>query len=122
MLILKIVFWFLLILVFYSYVGYGLLLYLLVTIKKMFYSKKSFDNIDEPEVTLFIAAYNEKDYLKEKVENCLLLNYPKAKLHFLWVTDGSNDGTPDLLSAYSDIKVLHNSERAGKISAINRGM
>jgi cellulose synthase/poly-beta-1,6-N-acetylglucosamine synthase-like glycosyltransferase len=122
MLILKIVFWFLLILVFYSYIGYGLLLLFLVALKRLLIKDKTIFNNEEPDVTLFVAAYNEKDYVNVKVKNSHLLNYPKEKLHFLWVTDGSNDGTPELLAKYPDIEVLHNNERAGKISAINRGM
>lgn len=108
--------------VFYSYVGYGLLLYILVALKRLFSKNKPEINSEETEVTLFIAAFNEIDYVEEKVKNSVLLNYPKEKLHFLWVTDGSNDGTPELLSTYNNITVLHNSERAGKINAINRGM
>lgn len=108
--------------VFYSYVGYGLLLYILVALKRLFSKNKPEINSEEPEVTLFIAAFNEIDYVEEKVKNSILLNYPKNKLHFLWVTDGSNDGTPELLSKYNNITVLHNADRAGKINAINRGM
>lgn len=122
MITLQILFWFLLILVFYSYVGYGILLYILVALKGMLSKVQSKINIEEPEVTLFIAAYNEKDYVDEKVNNSMQLNYPKDKLVFLWVTDGSNDGTPELLSKYNNITVLHNADRAGKINAINRGM
>ena len=51
----------------------------------------------EPEVTLFIAAYNEKDVIAEKMQNSLELEYPREKLHIMWVTDGSDDGTPELL-------------------------
>lgn len=122
MLILEVLFWVLLVLVFYSYVGYGLLLYVLVAFKKLFKTKKTFFNSEEPEVTLFVAAFNERDYVEEKVKNSFLLDYPKDKLHFLWVTDGSDDGTQDLLAKYSNIQVLHNPERAGKINAMHRGM
>ena len=76
----------------------------------------------EPEVTLFVAAYNEKDYLDEKVNNSRSLNYPKEKVTQLWVTDGSDDGTPELLKKYEDVTVLHEPARNGKIAAMNRGM
>ena len=46
-----------------------------------------------PELTLFIAAYNEEDVVDEKMRNCLALDYPANKLHILWVTDGSDDHT-----------------------------
>jgi cellulose synthase/poly-beta-1,6-N-acetylglucosamine synthase-like glycosyltransferase len=40
----------------------------------------------------------------------------------MWVTDGSDDGTPDLLQQYQGVEVHHNPARNGKIAAMNRGM
>lgn len=123
--ILKIIFWVLLFIVFYAYVGYGIVLYFLVKIKKIFMPSKPKPIEDyEPEVTLFVAAYNEKDYVDAKVKNSLEMDYPKEKLHQVWVTDGSDDGTPDYLQKYVDqgISVYHKPERGGKIGAMNRGM
>ncbi|MBN2638075.1 MAG: glycosyltransferase family 2 protein [Bacteroidales bacterium] len=124
MLALKIIFWTLLFIVFYSYLGYGILVFFLVKIKKAFSGKKQPNTDYEPEVTLFVAAYNEKDYVDVKVENSFSLEYPKEKVHQVWVTDGSNDGTPDILSKYSDrgVEVYHEDKRGGKIGAMNRGM
>lgn len=116
-------FWILVFLVFYAYAGYGILLYLLVRLKRMLHGNKaSWDSGFEPEVTLFVAAYNEKDYVRSKVENSLALDYPEEKLHLVWVTDGSDDGTPEILSTWKRLKVYHQPERAGKIGAMNRGM
>ncbi|PIY34140.1 MAG: glycosyl transferase, partial [Bacteroidetes bacterium CG_4_10_14_3_um_filter_42_6] len=59
----KILFWVLLFIVFYAYFGYGIVLYGLVLIKRAIPGKKThFDHkaAYEPEVTLFVAAYNEK--------------------------------------------------------------
>jgi cellulose synthase/poly-beta-1,6-N-acetylglucosamine synthase-like glycosyltransferase len=50
------------------------------------------------------------------------LNYPAGKLKFLFVTDGSNDKTLDIISQYPEIQLLHRPERAGKIAAIHRAM
>lgn len=116
-------FWILLFLVFYTYVGYGIVLVMLVKIKELFTGKQKKDNeLYEPPVTLFVAAYNEKDFIESKVENSLSLDYPKEKLQLLFVTDGSDDGTPELLKKYPEVTLLHKDERAGKIGAINRGM
>ncbi len=123
MIYLIIIFWFFIFLIFYSYIGYGILLYVLVKLKRIFFKQKSFDNIDyEPEVTLFVAAYNEKDYIDLKVKNSFDLDYPKEKIKHIWVTDGSNDGTPEQLKKYPDIQVYHQDKRGGKIGALNRGM
>jgi len=124
MLVLQLLFWFLVFVVIYTYVGYGILLYAIVKIKRIFkLGKKWQPNPDyEPAVTLFISAYNEKDYVAGKMSNSLALDYPKEKLHFVWVTDGSDDGTPELLRKFNNVTVHHLPERNGKISAMNRGM
>ncbi len=114
-------FWILIGLILYTYLGYGLILGVYV---KLFKNKKIQTKSSEayPEVTLFVAAYNEKDFVDIKVKNSFALDYPKDKIHHLWVTDGSDDGTPDLLKKYQNIKVLHQAQRAGKTAAINRGI
>jgi len=124
MLVLQILFWILVFIVIYTYVGYGVLLYALVKLKRIFkLGKKNTAAADyEPEVTLFISAYNEKDYVAAKMRNSMELDYPKNKLHIVWVTDGSDDGTPELLRKYDNVTVHHLPERRGKISAMNRGM
>ncbi|MEI8084862.1 MAG: glycosyltransferase family 2 protein [Paludibacter sp.] len=121
---LEIIFWILLGIVFYTYLGYGIVLFLMIRIKRIFKKQKQVILTDEqlPEVTLLIAAYNEQDFVAKKVENTLQLNYPKAKLHQMWVTDGSDDNTPTLLKNYPEIEVLHKPERNGKIAAMNRAM
>ena len=80
------------------------------------------DDQYEPEVTLLIPAYNEKDYIEQKMENTYALDYPKIKLKICWVTDGSDDGTPELARKYNNVKVYHLPERNGKINAMNRVM
>lgn len=121
---LKILFWILLFVIVYTYVGYGILLYAIIKIRRFFKigKKVKIDPTYEPEVTLFIAAYNEKDYVAAKMKNSLELDYPKDKLNIVWVTDGSDDGTPDLVKSYLNTTVHHLDERNGKIGAMNRGM
>lgn len=121
---LKILFWILLFIIVYTYVGYGILLFIMIKIRRFFKigKKVAIDPTYEPEVTLFIAAYNEKDYVAAKMKNSLALDYPKDKLHIVWVTDGSDDGTPDLLKGYPNTTVHHLDARNGKIGAMNRGM
>jgi cellulose synthase/poly-beta-1,6-N-acetylglucosamine synthase-like glycosyltransferase len=124
MLIIKLLFWLLVFIVFYAYVGYGILLFIVIMIRRVFgNANKNKEDIDyEPDVTLFIAAYNEKDFVAEKVKNSYELDYPAEKLHMIWVTDGSDDGTPEELSKFDGIEVHHLPQRSGKIGAMNRGM
>jgi len=117
-------FWVLLLVLVYTYAGYGVVLVILVRIKRAFtrppviHSSENF----EPEVCLFVTAYNEKDYVMQKVSNSFSLDYPKEKIQYIWVTDGSDDGTPGMLSNFPQIEVYHQPERRGKIDAMNRGM
>ena len=121
---LKILFWILLFIILYTYVGYGVLLFIIIKIRRFFKigKKVEINPSYEPEVTLFITAYNEKDYVEVKMKNTLELEYPKEKINIIWVTDGSDDGTPDLLKGYPNTTVHHLDERNGKIGAMNRGM
>ncbi len=112
-------FWILACIILYSYIGYPLLLLFVSLFKK---SKNSKSDIFLPEITVIIAAYNEREIVKEKVQNTLSLNYPREKIRQVWVTDGSTDGTPEILKEYSEIDVIHGKERLGKAAAINRAM
>lgn len=122
---LVLIFWILAAIIVYTYLGYGLVLYLLVRIKRMFKKRvvPELTNDQLPDVTLLVAAYNETDYIHQKMENTRAFNYPADKLKIMWVTDGSDDGTPEVLrNSYPDVEVLHQPERRGKIAAMNRAV
>lgn len=121
-----IIFWISLAVLFYSYIGYGVVVFFILKMKKFIRKKNQdgdFTNTDfEPEVTLLVAAYNERECIEEKVRNSFELDYPAHKLKLLFITDGSTDGTPEELRKFGRITVLHQEQRAGKIGAINRAM
>ena len=122
----KIVFGIALFIVFYTYIGYGILLYIIIRLKRLFRGKpqKAVLPADEdlPTMTLMICAYNEEDVVAEKMENTLALDYPKDKLRIMWVTDGSNDHTNELLKAYPEVDIVFSPERRGKTSALKHGL
>ena len=125
---LKIVFWACLVLVFYTYLGYGILLFLLLKLKQLFCKKEQkavlpADESQFPDVTLMICAFNEEEIIKEKMENIRQLDYPKDKLCVMWVTDGSSDHSNELLSEYCDeITLVFSPERRGKAAAMQHGL
>ena len=125
---LKIVFWACLVLVFYTYLGYGILLLLLLKLKQLFCKKEQkavlpADESQFPDVTLMICAFNEEEIIKEKMENIRQLDYPKDKLCVMWVTDGSSDHSNELLSEYGDeITLVFSPERRGKAAAMQHGL
>jgi cellulose synthase/poly-beta-1,6-N-acetylglucosamine synthase-like glycosyltransferase len=57
-----------------------------------------------------------------KMENTRQLDYPKNKLHIMWVTDGSTDNTNNLLKTYEDVEIVYSPERRGKTAALNHGL
>lgn len=118
----EIVFWILVFLVFYTYLGYGILLYFMVRVKRLFVKRKAQTVNYEPSVTLVIPAYNEEDYIKDKALNALSLDYPKSKLRILFITDGSTDNTQSILEEVEGVEVIHEDRRGGKSAAENRAM
>jgi cellulose synthase/poly-beta-1,6-N-acetylglucosamine synthase-like glycosyltransferase len=125
--LLIIAFWACLFLVFYTYMGYGIFLYVLVLFKRLFKKKTNTEqtisvNSHLPLVTLMICAYNEEDVVKEKMQNIRQLNYPKDKLCVMWVTDGSTDHTNELLADYPEVKLVFSPERNGKAAAMQHGL
>jgi len=116
-------FWVLLGLVGYTYVGYGLILLLLVRIKRIFGPVTTLDDpATWPAVTLVVPCFNEKAVLREKLENTRQLDYPSDRLSVLFITDGSTDGSEQLLAEYPEVTCLHRPIRAGKSAAENRAM
>jgi cellulose synthase/poly-beta-1,6-N-acetylglucosamine synthase-like glycosyltransferase len=117
-------FWFSLFIVFYSYFGYGMLIWLLVSLRR-FFSKNSGSQLGadfEPEVSLIITAFNEEDFIEKKILNSLDLDYPAEKLRLIIITDGSDDKTPEIIRHYPQIELLHQPERRGKVAAMNRAV
>lgn len=129
----EILFWIAVFLVFYTYLGYGIFLWILVKLKELCLKpvrKILPGEAQLPHVTLFIAAYNEQDVVDAKMANSLALDYPPGKLVILWVTDGSDDNSVQMLQAYAAsrkegepvVRVEHDARRGGKAAAFNRGI
>ena len=123
---LKVLFWMCIFLVFYTYVGYGVLLWLLVKIKRIVRGRPTLPDLPAddalPDVTFLVCAFNEQDVVDQKIENTRLLDYPREKLHLMWVTDGSTDDTNQRLAQYPDVQVVFTPERRGKTAALNHGL
>jgi len=126
MTILTIIFWICLAIVFYTYIGYGILLYILLRIKRLFCKNNPEPVLpaDEelPNVTLMICAFNEEDIIREKMENIRAIDYPKEKFCVMWVTDGSSDHSNELLKEYEEVTLVYSPERRGKAAAMQHGL
>lgn len=116
-------FWFFAIIVAYTYAGYGVLLWFLVSVKRLIKGKKTLsEESGYANITLLIAAYNEEEIVDVKMQNTLDLNYPQENLFIVWVTDGSTDSTNEKLKNYPQVRVLFDEARRGKTAALNRAM
>lgn len=113
-------FWFAIIFILYSYLGYPAIIALLAKMKGIRKYASSF----LPEVTLLIPAYNEEDFIAEKLKNSLTLDYPREKLQILVTADGSSDRTPDIVREFAaqGVELAYTPDRGGKMAAINRAM
>lgn len=121
------IFWLCLAFIFYNYFGYGLLVWIIIRIRPLLKTSVIKEiplqnDTDLPPVTLVIAAYNEETVIEEKIHNSLQLDYPSGKLNILFITDGSVDHTPDIVSCYPQLQLLHSAERTGKTAALNKAM
>jgi len=77
-----------------------------------------------PSVSLLIAAYNEGDILRQKLDNSLLLDYPSDLLEIIIVSDGSIDATNQIAKEFekSGVKLIVLEHNQGKATALNVGI
>jgi biofilm PGA synthesis N-glycosyltransferase PgaC len=119
----EIVFWVAIFIILYTYIGYGLLLFVLLKIKNIIGGKRLVEKLGyTPTVTIIVAAYNEAYIIEEKILNTLELTYPSDKINFIFITDGSTDQTNEIVAKYPQINGMHIPDRAGKIAAVHRAM
>lgn len=111
------IFWISLGLVIYVYAGYPLTVALLGSLWPRPVRRQAVT----PRVTVLIAAYNEAEVIAATLRNKLELDYPAELMEVLVVSDGSDDGTDQLVAGFADprVRLLRQQPRAGKTSALN---
>lgn len=74
-----------------------------------------------PRVAMVIAAYNEATVLGDKLTNTWAIDYPADKFQIVIGSDGSSDGTAEILQKCGDARLKAHifTERRGKISVLN---
>jgi cellulose synthase/poly-beta-1,6-N-acetylglucosamine synthase-like glycosyltransferase len=105
--VVEVVFWVAIGLIVYTHVGYPLLLRALVGRRA---GRKAPESVEEPSVSLIVAAHDEGDVIADKVRNMLALEYP-GRLELIVASDGSTDET---VGRSRDVKVL-DLPRRGKV-------
>jgi len=121
----KIIYWLIFGIIFYTYFCYPIVLYLLSKLFE-FKNKKGVNDYNKwPKIGLLIAAYNEEKVISAKIENCLMLDYPKDLLHIWIASDGSSDNTNKMVKKYVETNErIHLLEflRTGKSGILNKAM
>jgi biofilm PGA synthesis N-glycosyltransferase PgaC len=120
----SILFWVLLFIVFYTYFGYGIIVWLFLKLRDMFKKKNAAgaDDYQLPGIAFIIPAYNEGEVIAEKIQNTIDLNYPPERLKIIVVADGSTDNTPDVVKTFPGVIFLQAPVRKGKAAAMNHAV
>ena len=123
MIVYHVIFWTSIAVLIYIYIGYALLICFL----SLFVRKPLIKDCDDkylPRVSIILAAYNEAAHIEMKIKNCLSLDYPKEKLQIIIGSDGSDDGTNEIVERYvgRDILFFPHHERRGKMAVVNDGV
>jgi poly-beta-1,6-N-acetyl-D-glucosamine synthase len=111
-------FWFAALIVFYTYIGYVGWLWLRAKVSPW----PVLHAPEEPFVSIVMVVRNEERWLEGKLQNLLDLDYPADRCQIVVVSDGSTDGTDNILRDYADnprVQVLMNQLSRGKASGLN---
>lgn len=74
----------------------------------------------EPSVSVIIAARNEAADIGRRLGNLAALDYPRDRFEVVIASDGSEDGTADIVASWADRGVrLLDLARVGKADALN---
>lgn len=105
-------------LLFYIYLGYPIALSILWS---LFPRKEVRKQPIRPPLTMIVSCYNEEGVIREKLENCLSLDYPKDRLEVIVVSDASTDRTDEIVMEFADrkIQLIRQNQRMGKTPGLN---
>jgi cellulose synthase/poly-beta-1,6-N-acetylglucosamine synthase-like glycosyltransferase len=134
-LVAKVIFWVSLWLMIYPYIVYPLTLFLIYSLtqalRDLRYLGTPRNRRTEtpstsalPGVTIIVPAYNEEKVLPQKIENLRSLDFPRERLQVIFVSDGSTDGTNQILQnlAEESFHCILLNERKGKANALNQAV
>jgi len=110
-------FWLSILAILYIYFGYPLLVLIYGRMRSLPVAKAPI----APAVTILIAAYNEVENIGQTLQNKLELDYPEERLEIIVISDGSDDGTDEIVQSFApaNIRLIRQQPRAGKTSALN---
>jgi biofilm PGA synthesis N-glycosyltransferase PgaC len=106
-----------LLLVSYTWLGYGLFLLVLSRFQQVRIQRSEYI----PRVSIIVAARNEEKQIEERINNLLALQYPKDHLEIIVGSDGSTDRTSAIVRAFTDerIRLFEFAESRGRAAVHN---
>jgi len=113
-------FWFSAAVIAYAYFGYPVWIYLLSRLCPHKWKQAEI----YPSVSIILAVHNGADLLRKKINHLLSLDYPEELVEVVVVSDGSDDGTEQILGelAHSRLVVVICPEHRGKANALNHAI
>ncbi|HST21954.1 MAG TPA: glycosyltransferase family 2 protein, partial [Blastocatellia bacterium] len=115
----KSLFWISFVAIFYTYIGYPVVVWLLGRLRNLKVSKSAVT----PRVSVVIACHNEASNIEARIKNLLESDYPARLLEIIIISDGSTDFTADIARRYisNRVHVFAYTEQRGKATALNVG-
>ena len=102
----------------YTYVGYPIVLAALGALIRRPVKRRPI----EPLVSVLVPAYNEANVIADKIRTVLALDYPRDRLEIAVASDGSVDGTADIVRQIADgirVRAFIFEENRGKLHVLN---
>jgi cellulose synthase/poly-beta-1,6-N-acetylglucosamine synthase-like glycosyltransferase len=115
----RLVFWLSLAGIVYTYIGYPAIMWVLSRVRPTPWKPAPIT----PTVSVVLAVHNGAAMLQRKLNQLLALDYPAIK-QVIVVSDGSTDGTADLLlrQTHPVLETIILEDHSGKAAAVNAGV
>lgn len=117
------VFWIAFAGVWYAYFGYPIVL---LVWRRLRPRPVRSDPSSRPSVSIVLPVHNEAAHLAERLRDLTTLRYPRDMLEMIVVSDGSDDGSDDIVLEAAErdarIRLERVPERGGKGNALNLGI
>lgn len=131
----EIIFWGCLLLIVYAYLLYPVLLFAAHILSQLRRDWRYLNgrvnrraallsSAELPPVSLIVPCYNEKTRLPAKIANLQQIAYPSGRLEVIFISDGSDDGTNEILRRLpaENMRAIFLPSRQGKATALNHGV
>jgi cellulose synthase/poly-beta-1,6-N-acetylglucosamine synthase-like glycosyltransferase len=114
---LRLLFWSAITAIFYTYLGYPLIIWLLARYRCRPVRKAAV----RPKVSIVIACHNEARNIEARLRNLLACDYPLDRLEIIVVSDGSTDQTAELAHRFASerVRTVAYGQQMGKAVALN---